>query len=147
MSTVELDKLSGDLYILLLNLHKKIFSPDEIMKNFSFPPSHVKVILYLKRNGDASISEIARHLIISKPNMTPIIDKLISEDMVNRFNDPKDRRIIRVQLTDKAHNFVKEQEKVIKNTLAKKISTLNSDDLERLSHHVVGISDIILKIK
>jgi DNA-binding MarR family transcriptional regulator len=111
------------------------------------PQSHIKVILYLKHRGTSSISETAKHLTISKPNMTPIIDKLISEGMVNRYNDPDDRRIIRIELTGKAHEFLKEQEQIIKSILAKKITALDSDDLKSLSKHVTGVTDIILKLK
>ncbi|WP_027626436.1 MarR family winged helix-turn-helix transcriptional regulator [Clostridium lundense] len=147
MSDTKLNNLSKDLYNLMLNLHRKIFNHDEMMKNLPIPPSHVKVILYLKHNGDSSISEIAKNLLISKPNMTPIIDKLVSENMVNRYNDPNDRRILRIELTSKAHEFIKKQEEMIKNTLSEKISVLSSEDLEYLGHHVTGVIDILGKIK
>lgn len=147
MNTVELNRLSEDLYNLFLHLHKKIMNPNEMIKNLSIPPSHVKVIFYLRHNGTSSISEIAKNLTISRPNMTPIIDKLIAEDMVKRCDDPNDRRIIKIELTDNAHEFIKEQKEKIKNDLEKKISSLNSEDLEALSEHVIGITDIILKIK
>lgn len=146
MNTNELTKLSEDLYNLMLHLHKKIFNPNEITKNLPIPPSHMKVIFYLAHHGTCSISETAKKLAISKPNMTPIIDKLIAEGMVNRYNDPDDRRVLRIELTEKAHEFIKKQEEIIKNNLAKKISSLNSEDLEVLSAHVVGITDIIAKV-
>jgi len=146
MSTNQLDKLSGDLYNLMLYLHNKIIHPNAAMKNLPIPPSHMRVIIYLARSGVSSISEVAKNLVISKPNMTPIIDKLISEGMINRYNDPKDRRILRIELTDKAHGFIKKQEEVIKNNLAKKISSLNSEDLEALGNHVIRVINIISKV-
>lgn len=146
MINTELNKLSGDLYNLMLYLHNKFFNPNEITKNLPIPPSHMKVIIYLAHHGTCSISETAKNLTISKPNMTPIIDKLITEGMVNRFNDPDDRRILRIELTEKAHGFIKKQEEIIKNNLAKKISSLNTEDLEALSDHVMGITDIIAKV-
>lgn len=146
MNTDKINNLAGDLYNLFFNLHRKFLNPDEMMKNFPIPQSHVKVLFYLKRHGDSSISEIAKNLIISKPNMTPIIDKLISENMVNRYDDPNDRRILRIELTKKAHEVIKKQEEIIKNNLAKKIYALNSNDLESLSSYVIGITNIISKI-
>lgn len=147
MSANQLDKLSGDLYNLMLYLHNKIFHPNETTKNLPMPPSHVKVIIYLARRGASSISEIAKNLAISKPNMTPIIDKLINEGMINRYNDLNDRRILRVELTDKAYKFIKEQEEIIKDNLAKKISSLTDEDLKALGEHITGITEIILKIE
>ncbi|WP_409069941.1 MarR family winged helix-turn-helix transcriptional regulator [Clostridium sp. FAM 1755] len=146
MHNIQLDEISQDLYDLLLKLNKKLLNPDELKRNFPLPPSHVKVIIYLKHNGNCSISKIAKDLLISKPNMTPIIDKLISENMVTRYTDSRDRRIIRVELTEKGTIFIKDQEKLIKALLAEKISSLPIDDLKYLSDHIVHIKDIILKI-
>ncbi|KOR26623.1 MarR family transcriptional regulator [Clostridium sp. L74] len=146
MHNIQLDEISQNLYDLLLKLNKKLLNPDELKRNFPLPPSHVKVIIYLKHNGNCSISKIAKDLLISKPNMTPIIDKLISENMVTRYTDSRDRRIIRVELTEKGTIFIKDQEKLIKALLAEKISSLPIDDLKYLSDHIVHIKDIILKI-
>lgn len=147
MNTDQLNKISGDLYNLMLYLHNKIFHPNDVIKNLPIPPSHVKVIIYLARHGISSISDTAKKLGISKSNMTPVIDKLISEGMLNRSNDPNDRRVLRIELTDKAYEFIKIQENAIKDSLAQKISSLNSKDLETLSEHVIGITDIILRIE
>lgn len=146
MNTKDINKLSGDLYNLMLHLHNKFFNPSEMTKNLPMPHSHMKVIIYLARHGTCSISETAKNLTISKPNMTPIIDKLIAEGMINRYNDPNDRRVLRIELTDKAYKFIKIQEGIIKDNLAKKISSLDSKDLEVLNTHVRGITDIILKV-
>ncbi|EQB4342330.1 MarR family winged helix-turn-helix transcriptional regulator [Clostridium botulinum] len=146
MNNTQLNEISQDLYDLLLNLHKKLLNPDELKKKFPLPPSHVKVIVYLKHNGNCSISKIAKDLLISKPNMTPIIDKLISENMVTRYTDSKDRRVIRVELTKKGSIFIKDQEKLVKTLLTEKISNLSSEDLQYLSDHIIGIKNIILKI-
>ena len=78
--------------------------------------------------------------------MTPIIDKLISENMVTRYTDSKDRRVIRVELTEKGSIFIKDQEKLVKTLLAEKISNLSSEDLQYLSDHIIQIKNIILKI-
>ncbi|EJO5346940.1 MarR family transcriptional regulator [Clostridium botulinum] len=146
MNDTELNNISKDLYDLLLNLHKKLLNPDELMKNFSIPPSHIKVILYIKHNGSCSISKIAKDLLISKPNMTPIIDKLISENLAKRYPDSKDRRIIRIELTQKGIEFIKDMENLVKDVLTEKLTTLNSSDLDYLKEHIIGIKNILLKI-
>ncbi|WP_434302965.1 MarR family winged helix-turn-helix transcriptional regulator [Clostridium botulinum] len=146
MNNTQLNKISEDLYDLLLNLQKKLFNPDELKKKYPIPPSHVKVIVYLKHNGNCSISKIAKDLLISKPNMTPIIDKLICENMVTRYTDQKDRRVIRVELTEKGAIFIKDLEKLIKTLLTEKISNLPDDDLKYLSDHIIKMKNIILKI-
>ncbi|GAB6168031.1 MarR family transcriptional regulator [Clostridium carnis] len=146
MNNANLDKVSGDLLKLLLELHKKIFNQEELVKGLPMPPSHVKVIFHLAHRGPSAVSHIAHDLGISKPNMTPIIDKLISEGYVNRYEDPKDRRILRVELTSKACELFENQKKRTKDMLSTRISVLSEDDLKLLHESVENLSKVFGKL-
>ncbi len=142
-----IEEVSNNLFGLLMHIHNKLFNANQMVKGLHIPPSHAKVIYYLSRKESSSVSEIAEHLCISKPNMTPIIDKLIVEDFVCRYTDPDDRRKIKVKLTDKAYDFIKEREKNIKANLYNKISSLDVDDLENLNLSIKDMNEIISKLK
>lgn len=147
MSTIEnLNEASDELYTLLLCLNRKVFSHDDVIKRLSIPPSHAKVIFHLNHKKEASVSEIARDLSISKSNMTPIIDKLIKENLVERFNDPNDRRVIRIRVTQKAHDFCAEQKEKTKKHLKEKISSLSSYDLDRIEKISKELNFLLSKI-
>ena len=136
-----------ELYTLLLCLNRKVFSHDDIVKRLSIPPSHAKVIFHLHCSGEASVSEIAKNLSISKSNMTPIIDKLIQENLVERFTDPNDRRIIRVRVTKKGHEFCLKQREKTKKHLEEKISSLSSEELEKIKDLAKELNSIFSKIE
>lgn len=147
MDTDKLHKISNDLYHFIFFFSKKIFHSEEIMKQFPLPPSHVKLIIFLKHHGPTYITEAASHLTISKPNMTPIIDKLLAEELIQRYEDSSDRRKTLIALTDKAYVFLEERENKIKAVLAEKISAFPEEDLEQLNKHLEGIMKIIKKIE
>ena len=147
MSNSMSKEITDDLMTLLFEIHNKLFKFNEIGRGDIFPPSHIKTIFYLHHKKSVSISDIAKCLDISKSNMTPIIDKLIEEGFVERFNDPNDRRKINVQLTDKGENFIKEKLNDFKCVLANKISTLESHDLENLGELIKDMKNIIIKLK
>lgn len=146
MNNIDLTKISDELFHLLMQLNSKVFNHDKMVKCSPLPPSHVKVIFYLFNNGSSSISDIASMLAISKPNMTPIVDKLIKEDLVYRKEDPNDRRKIRIDLTEKAHNLALEHKKRLKESLLSKISTLSEEDLFKMSDLVSQLTNIIVKL-
>lgn len=146
MNNIDLTKVSDELFHLLMQLNSKVFNHDKMVKCSPLPPSHVKVIFYLFNNGSSSISDIASMLAISKPNMTPIIDKLIKEDLVYRKEDPNDRRKIRIDLTEKAHNLALEHKNRLKESLLSKISTLSEEDLFKMSDLVSQLTNIIIKL-
>ena len=148
MNTIEnLMGATEELYTLLLCLNRKVFSHDDIIKRLSIPPSHAKVIFHLHCGGEASVSEIAKNLSISKSNMTPIIDKLIQENLVERFTDSNDRRIIRVRVTEKGHEFCLKQREKTKKHLEEKISSLSPEELERIKDLAKELNSIFSKIE
>ncbi|WP_195428205.1 MarR family transcriptional regulator [Clostridium sp. D46t1_190503_E9] len=147
MNNNELKDISDNLLNLLFQIHNRLFNPSEMVKGVSIPPSHMKVIFYLSRKKSMSVSDVAKCLDISKPNMTPIIDKLINEGFVYRYTDPNDRRKINIELTEKAHLFLKNKELEIKNSLLTKISTLDDEDLHKLDITIKDMYDILIKLK
>jgi MarR family transcriptional regulator, 2-MHQ and catechol-resistance regulon repressor len=58
------------------------------------------VLKLVYRNEMLTMSEIGCKLQIPKPHVTAQIDKLIAEELVERFDDPNDRRIINIRLTE-----------------------------------------------
>jgi len=110
------------------------------------PPSHIKVIIYLYGINSAPMSQIASTLNISKSNMTPIIDKLISYGLVKRYTDEKDRRILRIELTELAFNIFNHFKNYAKSVLLNKVSILPDDDLEEAQYCIEKLTSIFLKL-
>ena len=145
MNNSHLNNISDNLYILLLSLNRQVFNPSELTKKFNAPHSHIKVLFYLIHHGPTSISKMAKDLYISKPNMTPVLDKLVEDGLVNRYYDPNDRRVIRVETTSKACNFLKSGEEHIKSLLKERLLNLDEEDLSNLSNSLETLITIIRK--
>lgn len=142
-----LNAISNDLFYLTIFLNSRLVNRNLMMKGCTIPPSHMKVIFYLAMHGPCPVSKIANDLVISKPNMTPIIDNLIAEGYVNRYDDPNDRRIIIIESTQKAHEFLEQKKTEAKNLLFEKLSTLSDDDLQVLKNTIPQLTEIMVKLK
>jgi DNA-binding MarR family transcriptional regulator len=161
MSDSKLYKTSCMLLDFLSLVRDGLFIENDFTKNFpinsnefqakicslSMPPSHINVILYLAKVKSSPISHIAKKLNISKSNMTPIIDKLIDLELVHRYTDSKDRRILRVELTPKAIELFEYVESAAKDAIKNKISTLSDEDLNDLTSSLDTLSTIFKKLK
>ena len=147
MDEKNIKNLSEQFFQLIMQLHKKVLKPEEFMKGLPIPPSHAKVIFYLSHKGSAPVSVIAKDLLISKPNMTPIIDKLFEEGYVNRYEDSKDRRILRVEVTEKAKDILKLKKELAVKSLVSKLSELEDEDIYNLNSNLESICSILDKIK
>lgn len=146
MNAVELVNTSNNFYGLLVFFSKNIVNPGEMLKGLPIPPSHIKVIFHLSKSGPSSVSEIANVIDIFKPNMTPIIDKLTSEGYVRRFNDVNDRRIIMIEITNKATELLESIEIKIKKVVTEKISILSVEELEELDQLTAKMKKVLNKL-
>lgn len=138
--------VSEQFFKLIMQLHKNVLKPEEFMKGMPIPPSHVKVIFYLSHKGAVPVSTIAKDLLISKPNMTPIIDKLFEEGYVSRSEDPNDRRILRIEITEKSKEIFKLKKELAVKSLISKLSNLNSEDISTLSSNLDSVYKILEKL-
>lgn len=147
MNNNAINNIPENLIDLLMLIHNKLLNPNEVVKGSIIPPSHMKVIFYLSNKKTMSVSNVAKCLDISKPNMTPIIDKLINEGFVHRYTDPNDRRKINIELTEKAHAFINEKKVEMKSNLLHRISALEEEDLIRLCSIINDMNEIISKLE
>jgi DNA-binding MarR family transcriptional regulator len=151
------DSLVNFLWIIQNNIFKmqdvnKAFqsvrdSEKKCCSDFSIPPSHARVIFYLVHCNSSPISQIADSLGISKSNMTPIIDNLIGYGLVNRYPDSNDRRILRVELTQKSYDLLNTFRNAICNSFVEKISPLSDDEVIMLNDSISNLITILNKLK
>lgn len=146
MDTIDLNKISDNLLNMVVELHKKTFNKDQLIKGVCMPPSHVKVLFHLSHSGSSSLSKLAHSIGVSKPNMTPIIDKLIQDGFIHRYEDPKDRRKLRVELTEKANELLSTQNQKFKDLISEKLLMLSDEDLISLEDSLEKIINIIVKL-
>lgn len=145
-TTKDLNSISNELFMLFIYLNSRIINHNAMLKGLPIPPSHMKVIFHLTMKGPCPVSRIANDLTISKPNMTPIIDNLIADGYVHRYDDPNDRRIIMVELTEKSFKLLTDKKNEITGHLAEKLSTLSEADIEKLRCAVPSLTEILKKM-
>ena len=61
--------------------------------------SQLKILLMLAAGGGASGQELQRFMGVSLATVTGIVDRLVIQDLVERREDPADRRVRRIELT------------------------------------------------
>lgn len=108
--------------------------------------SHLHVLFAIEKLGPCPISNVAKKLFISKPNMTPIVDKLIAAGLIKREYSQKDRRVINVCVTDEGKVFIKERKEKIRNIIAEKLATLEHEDILELYTALEKIKNIVIKL-
>jgi DNA-binding MarR family transcriptional regulator len=108
---------------------------------------HGEIIMLLIEEGPLSIGEIGDMLMIAKAQMTQLIDKLVTLDIVERRAVKGDRRKIQIALTDKGMEFLQEHRKKIDICIMETMSHLEDKDLKALSESLAVVKDVLSRFK
>lgn len=92
----------------------------------------LQTLVFLKQHPHVPMSEIANYFKIELPSATSLINKLVREKLVTRKLDPKDRRLVRITLTDKGKNLLTQGMKERSRKIEKNLSYLSQEDKTNL---------------
>ncbi len=96
--------------------------------------------------GIATMTELGNVALIPKQNMTKMVNRMVEQDFVERVYDPKNRRIIRIKLTDKScdyiNHFLDEDAGCFKNLLQQ----MDENDLAVFGKAIKDIFEIFNKL-
>lgn len=110
-------------------------------------PGTLYVLGLLSHHEKLSMSEIGFKLAMPKPHVTNQVDRLIAENMVERFFDPADRRIINVRITAKGKDDFIAFKKEMSEEMRHKLELLDNETLERLSVSSQQVREILMTIE
>jgi DNA-binding MarR family transcriptional regulator len=146
MKAENLELVISNLFSIFPLFQKKFMKPDQCLAQGDLSHSHFQIIFILNEFGILPVSEIGKKLMISPPNMTPLIDKLISEGLVKRLPSEEDRRIININLTDNGRKILVDHQKTMMNHLKDRLSSLSDEDLVQLAASLENIKRVFLKL-
>ena len=146
MKENEIENVTTQLYHLLPLLQKKIYRPFQQVKKTNISPMQVRSMILLREKGSMTMTELASEMLVSKPQLTPLIDKLIDGELVERENEKDDRRIIKISLTSLGREALESHKKEMLEMLKNKIDFLNMEDLAALDAALDQVVKVISKL-
>lgn len=107
MSSEENYKKNGSLSFLLHDVSRRVARAfDKQMEPLGLTRSQWCVIVYVARDPGIAQTGLADKLEIGRMAVTGLVDRMESKGLVERRDDPKDRRIKRIFLSDSAQEII-----------------------------------------
>src|SRR5215469_18600911 len=77
-------------------------------KQYDLSPGRFNVLmsLFSAPNHTRSLSDLGDYLVVTRANITGLVDGLVDDGLLLRINHPDDRRVVLAQLTEKALSFL-----------------------------------------
>jgi DNA-binding MarR family transcriptional regulator len=147
MENLIIDRVVEDLYSFLPVIHRKLKGSINKGLDLELTHYHLAILGMLSKSKVLSISEIGKRLIVSKPQMTAIIDRLINMRLVLRNSDIADRRIINISITKAGEKALVKTQVQIKKNIKKKMANLNEQDLELLAKSIDNLKMVTSKME
>jgi DNA-binding MarR family transcriptional regulator len=127
--------LAADLYALVVYLHKScnadLFAAMGVLE---LTITHIKLLHQLElATGELTVKQAAELLPLSLPATSRTVDDLVRRGMVHRHEDTEDRRMKRIQLTDKGRAVIRRVNAARLVGLEQFTETLNDDERRLVS--------------
>ena len=146
MDEVKLEAIVQNFISIIPLFKKKLLHDNCKFDKGNLNHSHFQILAVLNKEGQQPISEVAKKLFISTPNMTKLLNKLIDEGMIERIPGEKDRRIININLTEKGSTYLKSSFLEIQSSLKDKISSLPDEKLDKLNDSLITLKEVLNEI-
>jgi MarR family 2-MHQ and catechol resistance regulon transcriptional repressor len=77
-------------------------------KQYDLSPGRFNVLMSLfgAPNHTQSLSDLGDFLVVTRANITGLVDGLVEDGLIRRIDHPDDRRVVLAQLTEKATTFL-----------------------------------------
>lgn len=144
MDDQKLEDIADRLHLFLPYFYRKVMAWHKNSDGLS--TGHYMILGILMHTGSMSMSELGRKICISKPGMTFLTDRLISDGKLERTYDPNDRRIINLSLTQDGKAFMRKHRIEEKEEIKKNLSKLSDAELDTLCESLGKIREIFTKV-
>ena len=108
---------------------------------------HHEIMMLLLEEGPLSMGEICDQLMISKAQMTQLVNKLVELKIVERMTVDGDRRKILIRVSDTGKALLKEHWKNLDKSVMNFMSGLTEKDLKAFSDALFVVKDILSRLK
>lgn len=161
MSTEKTAEQFMDLIQRYMTLRPRLIPPKDVLRfremMKSFKGSDYKtgdhefvfrILMLLSENPDAlTMSELSSELSVPLSTATRIVDGLVQRDMVERVQDPKDRRVVRVGMSKNGRKLYETGREYSKQRIAKLLKDFSADEQEQLVRLMNKLFDALIKEK
>ena len=130
------EKKPGGIEDLFFDFQKKLYDAIRSeVKGIACSLPQIDLLRHLDEHGEISLTEVAKHLQITKPSASVMIDGMESRKLVMRTIPDYDRRSVIISLTPSSRKLIRtiaEKKKKVIKTLLTKMTIKEQSELSHL---------------
>lgn len=99
------EELRDAMELLFFSYRDFIREPDAILEEYNFGRAHHRVIHFVGRNPDITVTHLLSILRITKQSLSRVLSQLVRENFIQQLEGPIDRRQRLLSLTQKGYEL------------------------------------------
>ena len=109
-----------------------------------FSMSHIGAMFHIHRIGSCGVTDLGDHLGVTSAAASQMLERLVQQGLILRTEDPNDRRVKQIVLTDKGQRVLDEGIRARQRWLDDLAESLSASEKESI---MMGLNILIDKLK
>lgn len=115
-------------------------------KKYDITRTQQIIMLSLSVCGTLTMSQLASKINTSNEQATRAVAQLVDRGFIVRMQNPDNRRVINIKLTEEAQVFFNKMKNEILDDLISKFADIPDEEMEKLSHSLEQVSSVLKKV-
>lgn len=126
-------------HLMFRNIFKDILRPDKT------PVSEFEILMVIEEKEGIKVGELSDIMSITRPNLTPLVDNLVKENLITRQQDTTDKRVTRLYITEQGKKQMQENLELIEKRCENLKEKCNDKELCEIKDYCEKIKNILYK--
>ena len=109
--------------------HSMGHNTPETWMDLNLTLGQLKSLFFIAFQGSTNLNKVATALGVTPPNVTGIVDRLVEQGLVSREENPENRRMLVLTVTEKGKNLLVKLRENNMNRMLNVLSKLGEDEL------------------
>jgi DNA-binding MarR family transcriptional regulator len=101
--------------------------------------AQLKSLFFIRNQGSTNLGTLAAALGVTPTNTTGIIDRLVKQGLVSRTENPENRRMLLLRVTDKGEELVAKLRERRRSYLSEVLQSMSVDELTTLAQGLASL--------
>jgi len=127
-------------------IHRKILKNGLCIAESGLSRQQYALLSILDGHPRLSVSSLSQKMMMTRPQMTVMLERLSLAGMVEREPDERDRRVTRLALTVAGRAALAEHKRAVRLDIKKNLASLTAEEMRQLSRALQTIKNIGSKL-
>lgn len=124
----------------------RAINPKGLLK-INLTSAQIKLLTCFSKKSELTMTELSNNLAVSMPTMTAMVDRLVNSKMVERERDNRDRRVVKVKLTDAGEKILRKLTRIRRKEMEKILMNLSGEEMESYLTSIEVVARLLAKAR